>query len=126
MLLQDVRYAWRALTKTPGFTAIAVACLALGIGINTTIFSVVDGVMLQPYPYKDPEQIAVLNGRNQRLHVNRGNISYADYKDFRDQSTTVAALAAFSRRSLTISDGSSEPTRYDGCAPVTPRRAREA
>ena len=115
MLLQDVRYAWRSLTKTPGFTAIAVACLALGIGINTTIFSVVDGVMLQPYPYKDPEQIAVLNGRNQRLHVNRGNISYPDYKDFRDQSTTVAALAAFSRRSLTISDGSSEPTRYDGC-----------
>ena len=62
MLLQDVRYAWRSLTKTPGFTAIAVACLALGIGINTTIFSVVDGVMLQPYPYQDPDQIVVLNG----------------------------------------------------------------
>ena len=115
MLLQDVRYAWRSLTKTPGFTAIAVTCLALGIGINTTIFSVVDGVMLQPYPYKDPQQIAVLNGQNQRLHVNRGNISYADYKDFRDQSATVLSLAAFSRRSLTISDGASEPTRYDGC-----------
>ena len=69
MLLQDMRYAWRSLTKTPGFTAIAVACLALGIGINTTIFSVVDGVMLQPYPYKDPEQIAVLNGRNQQLRT---------------------------------------------------------
>jgi putative ABC transport system permease protein len=115
MLLQDMRYAWRSLTKTPGFTAIAVACLALGIGINTTIFSVVDGVMLQPYPYKDPEQIAVLNGRNQQLRISRGSISYADYKDFRDQSTTVASLAAFSRRSLTISDSSSEPTRYDGC-----------
>ena len=115
MLLQDVRYAWRSLIKTPGFTAIAVACLALGIGINTTIFSVVDGVMLQPYPYKDPEQIVVLNGRNQQLRVSRGNISYADYKDYRDQSATVASLAAFSRRSLTISDSSSEPTRYDGC-----------
>src|SRR5688572_4738744 len=115
MLLQDLRYAWRSLTKTPGFTAIAVACLALGIGINTTIFSVVDGVMLQPYPYKDPDQIVVLTGRNQQLRVSRANISYADYKDYRDQSTTVASLAAFSRRSLTISDGSSEPTRYDGC-----------
>ena len=115
MLLQDIRYAWRSLTKTPGFTAIAVTCLALGIGINTTIFSVVDGVMLQPYPYKDPGQIVVLNSRNQQLHVNRGGISYADYKDFRDQSATAAALAGFSRRSLTISDGSSEPTRYDGC-----------
>src|SRR6188508_297098 len=115
MFLQDVRYAWRSLSKTPGFTAIAVTCLALGIGINTTIFSVVDGVMLQPYPYKDPGQIVVLNSRNQQLHVNRGGISYADYKDFRDQSATAAALAGFSRRSLTISDGSSEPTRYDGC-----------
>ena len=114
MLLQDVRYAWRSLIKSPGFTAIAVACLALGIGINTTIFSVVDGVMLQPYPYKDSERLAVLAGRNQRLHVNRGGISYADFKDLREQNTTAASIAAFGRRSLTISDGTSEPTRYDG------------
>src|SRR6188472_3826472 len=114
MLLQDVRYAWRSLTKSPAFTAIAVACLALGIGINTTIFSVVDGVMLQPYPYQDAEHITVLSGRNQRLHINRAGISYADYKDLRDQNTTAASLAAFGRRSLTISDGSSEPVRYDG------------
>jgi putative ABC transport system permease protein len=114
MLLQDVRYAWRSLTKSRGFTAIAVACLALGIGINTTIFSVVDGVMLQPYPYQDADRIAVLSGRNQRLHINRAGMSYPDYKDLRDQSTTVASLAAFGRRSLTISDGTSEPTRYDG------------
>jgi putative ABC transport system permease protein len=115
MFLQDVRYAWRSLTKTRGFTAIAVACLALGIGINTTIFSVVDGVMLQPYPYQDPDGIAVVHGRNQRLHINRASLSYADYRDLRDQTSTVQSLAAFSRRSLTISDGSTEPTRYDGC-----------
>src|SRR5688572_18272661 len=114
MLLQDVRYAWRSLTQSPTFTAVAVACLALGIGINTTIFSVVDGVMLQPYPYQDADRIAVLSGRNQRLHINRAGISYPDYKDLRDQNTTVASLAAFGRRSLTISDGSTEPTRYDG------------
>ena len=115
MLLQDVRYAWRSLTKSRGFTAIAVACLALGIGINTTIFSVVDGVMLQPYPYQDADGIAVVNGRNQRLNINRASLSYADYKDLRDQTSTVQSLAGFSRRSLTISDGSTEPTRYDGC-----------
>ena len=114
MLLQDVRYAWRSLTKNPGFTAVAVACLALGIGINTTIFSVVDGVMLQPYPYQDADRIAVLTGRNQRLHINRAGMSYPDYKDLRDQNSTVSSLAAFGRRSLTISDGASEPTRYDG------------
>jgi putative ABC transport system permease protein len=114
MLLQDVRYAWRSLTKDPGFTAIAVACLALGIGINTTIFSVVDGVMLRPYPYQDSERIAFLGGRNQRQHINRAGISYADFKDFREQNRTAASIAAFGRRSLTISDGASEPTRYDG------------
>src|SRR6476659_4358349 len=118
MLLQDIRYAWRSLTKTPGFTAIAVTCLALGIGINTTIFSVVDGVMLQPYPYQDAARLAVLGGKNQRLHINRAGISYADYKDLRDQNTTAVAIAAFGRRSLTISDGKSEPTRYEG-SPIT-------
>ena len=111
MLLQDVRYAWRSLTKSRGFTAIAVACLALGIGINTTIFSVVDGVMLQPYPYQDPDGIAIVHSRNQRMHINRADLSYADYKDLRDQTGTLQSLAAFSRRSLTISDGSTEPTR---------------
>lgn len=114
MFLQDVRYAWRSLTKSPAFTAIAVACLALGIGINTTIFSVVDGVMIRPYPYQDPGRLAVLNSSNQRLHFTRGAISYPDFKDIRDQNTTAAAIAAFSRRSLTISDGTSEPTRYSG------------
>src|SRR5215203_1713132 len=114
MLLQDVRYAWRSLSQSPGFTAIAVACLALGIGINTTIFSVVDGVMLRPYPYQDADRLVVLSGRNQRLHINRAGISYADYKDLREQNTTAASIAAFGRRSLTISDGTSEPVRYDG------------
>jgi len=113
-MLQDVRYAWRSLSKSRGFAAIAVTCLALGIGINATIFSVVDGVMLQPYPYADAERIVVLSGRNQRLHVNRAGISYLDYRDIRDQNSTLSAVAAFGRRSLTISDGTSEPERYDG------------
>ena len=60
MFMQDVRYAVRSLLKNPGFTAIAVACLSLGIGVNSTIFSVVDGVILRPYPYPDADQIVVL------------------------------------------------------------------
>jgi putative ABC transport system permease protein len=114
MLLQDIRYAWRSLTKTPGFTAIAVACLALGIGINTTIFSVVDGVLLQPYPYADAERIVFIHSRNLKARVNRGGISYFDARDLREQSSTLEQMAAFGRRSLTISDGTSEPERYDG------------
>src|ERR687892_401698 len=114
MSLQDVRYAWRSLTKTPGFTVIAVACLALGIGINTTIFSVVDGVLMKPYPYPEADRIVVLHSQNQRIGVNRGGISYANYLDLRDQNTTLAGLAAFTGRSLTVSDGTSEPERYVG------------
>jgi len=114
MLLQDVRYAWRSLSKDPGFTLVAVTCLALGIGINTSIFSVVDGVLLQPYPYQDAERITVIDGRNQKLHINRAGMSYLDYRDIRDQNTTLVSVAAFGRRSLTISDGVSEPERFNG------------
>src|SRR5829696_5194758 len=114
MSLQDVRYAWRSLTKTPGFTAIAVACLALGIGINTTIFSVVDGVLLSPYPYADADRLVFIHSRNLKARVNRGGISYFDARDFREQSTTLEDVASFGRRSLTIADSGSEPERYDG------------
>ena len=96
------------------FTAIAITCLALGIGINTTIFSVVDGVMLRPYPYPEPDSLIVVHSTNQRLRFRRGGISYADFKDFREQNTTLSSLAAFTGRSLTIADGTGEPERYLG------------
>ncbi|HXG54615.1 MAG TPA: ABC transporter permease [Vicinamibacterales bacterium] len=114
MLMQDIRYAFRSLLKNPGFTAIAVACLALGIGVNSTIFSVVDGVILRPFPYPDPDRIVVVHSMNQKEGVERGGISYADFKDFRDSSSTIQTLAAFTQRSLTIADGSGEPERYSG------------
>ena len=114
MLMQDVRYAVRSLLKNPGFTAIAVACLSLGIGVNSTIFSVVDGVILRPYPYPDADQIVVVNSSNQKEGVNRGAISYADFKDFRDSSATLQTIAVFTNRSLTIADGVGEPERFLG------------
>ena len=58
MLFQDIRYAVRSLWHSKGFAAVAIVCLGLGIGLNTTIFSIVDGVMLQPYPYDDPDRIS--------------------------------------------------------------------
>jgi predicted permease len=116
MLLKDIRYAWRALANAPGFSAIAVACLALGIGINTTIFSVVDGALLQPYPYPDAGRLVVAEGRSFRRHVNRAPISYPGFLDVRDQAAAFASVAAFGRRSLTISDGTREPERYPGAA----------
>ena len=90
MLLQDLRYAVRTLLSNPGFTAVAVTCLALGIGVNATIFSVVDGVILNPYPYPDAERIVVLHATNQRAGVNRTGPSYLDFKDWRDAAKTSA------------------------------------
>src|SRR5688572_10036715 len=111
MLLQDIRYAARTLVGNPGFTAVAVLCLAIGIGVNATIFSVVNGVILKPFPFPDAERIVVFDSVNQRLDVRQGGISYADFKDLRDRNTTLQALAGFTGRSLTLSDGASDPER---------------
>jgi putative ABC transport system permease protein len=114
MLSQDIRYALRSFWRSPGFTAIAVLCLSLGIGVNATIFSVVDGVLLQPFPYPEADRIIVVHSTNQRAGVTRGGLSWLDYRDWRDQNTTLSSVAAFTGRSLTIADGTSEPERFNG------------
>ena len=114
MLLQDIRYGWRSLTGNRAFTAVAVACLALGIGINTTIFSVVDGMLLKPFPFPDADRMIFLSADNKKVGVDRGWISYLDYRDLRDQNNTLGAIGAFQGRGLTISDAGSEPERYPG------------
>ena len=113
-MFQDLRYAFRSLVKNPGFTAVAVACLSLGIGVNATIFSVIDGVILRPVPYPDPQQLLVVHSQNHEQRVTRGTPSYQEFKEIRDSASTLAAVAAFANRSLTIADGRGEPERYSG------------
>ena len=95
MLIQDLRYAVRTLIANPGFTATAILCLSLGIGLNSAIFSVVDGVLLQPFPYPDADRIVVLNSTNQRAGVDRAGLSWLDFRDLRDANTTLGSIAAF-------------------------------
>jgi putative ABC transport system permease protein len=114
MFFQDLRYALRTIRASPAFTLVVVACLSLGIGVNAMIFSVIDGILLQPFPYPDAERLLVLNAFNPRAGVNRAGLSYADFKDWRDENTTFASMAAFTQRSLTIADGSTDPERYNG------------
>jgi hypothetical protein len=72
MIIQDVRYAVRSLWHSRGFAAVAIVCLGLGIGVNTTIFSIVDGILLKPYPYEEPERILVATGRQRGRAVAQG------------------------------------------------------
>jgi putative ABC transport system permease protein len=116
MVWQDLKYSVRTLLSSPGFTATAILCLAMGIGLNGAIFSVVDGILLQPFPYRDPDRIVVVEPTLKR------EIGYAfswlDYRDYREQSRSFETMEAFTGRTLTITDGASEPARYIG-APVS-------
>jgi putative ABC transport system permease protein len=111
-LLQDLRYAFRTLRKSPGFALIAVLCLALGIATNTTLFSCFNAIVLRPFPFDDPERLVSVWDRNPR-NGNRADVSYLNYADWRDQSTSFTNLGAFAGRSIAITEGE-EPARLSG------------
>ena len=90
-----------------------VVCLGAGIGVNATIFSVVDGVLIQPFPYAEPHRLVVMNTTNREADVDQAGFSYLDLRDWRAQSTRLSFIASSTGRSLTLSDGG-EPERYRG------------
>ena len=95
---QDLRYGARMLLKQPGFTAVAVITLALGIGANTAIFSVVNAVLLRPLPYEDPDRLVVIWGTHP--HVGREVASLPDFVDWREQCRSFELMAATTSRSF--------------------------
>ncbi|MDB6129648.1 MAG: permease [Verrucomicrobiales bacterium] len=104
---QDFRYGLRALARNPSFTAVAILTLALGIGANTAIFSVVNGVLLKPLPYLDPGQIVTV------LHNGTGPVNPADFLDWRAQNTSFERMAAAEFWGGTLTD-SDRPEAVDG------------
>ena len=94
---RDVRYAARLLLKSPGFTAVAVLSIALGIGANTTVFSVINAVLLKSLPYKDPDSLVLLwgNSKTEERLKGRNQVSATDVADYRSQSTTFEEVATF-------------------------------
>jgi len=113
-IIKDIRYGFRSLLKRPGFTAIALVALALGIGANTAIFSLVNAVVLQPLPYPDPDRLVWAWG-NVRSGTNRASVAPLDFVDFRNQNQTFEQFAAQSTVTLPVNlTGSGEPERLTG------------
>jgi putative ABC transport system permease protein len=109
---QDLRYSARMLRKQPGFTVIAVLTLALGIGANTAIFSIVNAVLLRPFPYQAPERLMIL-----RESVSGGvnsTVSYPNFADWRAQNTVFASIAAVRQNESFNLTGTGEPERLQG------------
>lgn len=91
--MNDLRFAFRQLLKNPGFAAVAVLTLALGIGVNTAIFSVINGVLLKPLPYPDPERLVTLWERSPERGVEQERVSGPNYLDWRAQNSVLEELA---------------------------------
>ncbi len=113
-LLHDLRYAMRQLRKSPGFTAVVVATLALGIGANTAVFSVIDAVMLRPLPYYQPDRLVSAESLNSRL-PGAGAFSYPDFFDWRSQNHTLSHLVSYHSTGYTLT-GFDRPIHIEGQA----------
>jgi predicted permease len=103
-LLQDLRYTFRQLRRNPGFTAVAVLTLALGIGINTMVFSIVNGFLLRPLPAADPGRLVALWSQNKK-EGSTDAVSYPDFLDYRDQTRVLSGLAGQAGTPLSVGGG---------------------
>jgi putative ABC transport system permease protein len=112
-ILQDIRFAYRMLLKRPGFTLIVVLTLALGIGANTTIFSAIDAVLLNPLPYKDPERLVVLWETNKNLGPemwDRNEVAIGNFLDWQSRNQVFDQLGSLFDTDMNLT-GFGEPER---------------
>src|SRR5215471_2205206 len=110
MTLHDLRYAARALRRTPMYTLVAIATLALGIGGNTAIFSVVHAVALQPLPGRDPDRLVRVSEKNDALRIPRFSVSVPYYYSWRERATSFESMATWRDGAATIMTGG-DPVR---------------
>jgi predicted permease len=110
-LIQDLRYSVRKLLRTPGFTIVAVATLALAIGATTAVYSIVDGVLLEPLPFRDPSRLVRVEstGRDGKSFP----LSPADFVDYQNQSTSFTGMAQFAPGSANFATNGGDPVRLD-------------
>ena len=112
-LWRDLKFSARSLLKHPGFTAVAVITLALGIGANTTIFSTVDALLVHPFSYTNQDRMVVVWEQNRAMGFERGSVAPGNFIDWRDQSQSFQNLVAIDQQSYDVSDGAN-PERFPG------------
>lgn len=108
-LWQDLRYGLRMLRNNPGFTFVVVFTLALGIGANTAIFSVINAVLLKPLPFPEPQRLAAVGTTEGASRNNLGSVSYPDFADYQAQSKSFEQMAVYRSRNFTL-------TTHEGAA----------
>jgi putative ABC transport system permease protein len=104
-ILKDLRHALRGFRRNPGFALVALLTVALGVGATTAVFSLIDGVLLEPLPYAQPERVAIVYAANPAIALPRFPVSGADYLDWRKQTKTFAPLAARRAQSYNLTGG---------------------
>src|SRR6267378_4030738 len=113
VIFQDLKFASRMLCKNRGFTIVAALTLALGIGANSAIFSVVNAVLLQPLPYQSPAQLLYLSGVSRQSGTTGVSISFTKYTQIQEQSQALESSAAFYATTLSLATGR-EPEAVSG------------
>src|ERR1700746_647583 len=114
-MIREIRYAIRQLAKHPGFTVVSALTLALGIGANTAIFSVVNSLLLRPLPYPHSERLILLRERSETFES--GSVSYPNYLDWREGQRSFTDLALFRRGGANLSGiGTDAAPERVGCA----------
>ena len=101
----DLKVAIRSIAAEPGFALVVVLTLALAIGVNSAIFSVLHGVLLRPLPYVEPDRLVMLWESNRQLDQLQANVSGATYLDWRARSRTFSSIGAFRHRGFTLDQG---------------------
>src|SRR5689334_25418987 len=111
--LRDLRYGLRNLARNPGFACVSVLALALGIGANSAIFTVVNSVLLQPLRFQQPEQLVVVRERNLKAGFPQFSLSPGNYLGYRDQNHSFTGITAFGGQGFNLAGGG-EPERLVG------------
>jgi putative ABC transport system permease protein len=104
-MLQDIRFAFRTLIKNPAFTIAAVVCLALGIGVNATIFSCVRALLLRPFPYRNPDELVAIGEANAKRGWHMNSVSYPNFRSWQADNRTLQNIGVYTGASVNLASG---------------------